>query len=191
MACLDMYSTTTTNQSSSSSSSSSDHKSHSHSPPMSSPRISFSNDFVDHHHHRHHQIRLNPTSESPPSSDFEFSVSNYNMMSADELFFKGKLLPFKECCGSPSQRPNTLREELLLDDDNDNGGFSMRPPKGSTRWKEILGLKKAHGGSRRVGRADGTAERRPGLAQEARVNKSTQELLNDGGSSCGNEEFGM
>ncbi|KAE8672606.1 hypothetical protein F3Y22_tig00111837pilonHSYRG00714 [Hibiscus syriacus] len=28
--------------------------------------------------------------EAPPvSSDFEFSVSNYSMMSADELFFKG------------------------------------------------------------------------------------------------------
>ncbi|XP_058228427.1 uncharacterized protein LOC131336564 [Rhododendron vialii] len=194
MACLDMYSSSATSSSSASASANqnSDHKS----LPCSSPRISFSNDFAEsnHHHHHHHHHHHKPRSDHPPPppSDFEFSsVSNHSMMSADELFSKGRLLPFK--------KPTTLREELLTgdDDDDDDGGFSLRPPKGSgsgsTRWKEILGLKKSHIGSRKTGKGDGCGERRPGLGRdpEAHVTKSSQELLNDGRSSSRDVEFGM
>ncbi|KHG06369.1 Dibasic-processing endoprotease [Gossypium arboreum] len=71
MACLDMYN--------------SEHKgNHHHCPPMS-PRISFSNDFVE---TQQVMKQERNSREAPVSSDFEFSVSNYSMMSADELFFK-------------------------------------------------------------------------------------------------------
>ncbi|KAG5535646.1 hypothetical protein RHGRI_023413 [Rhododendron griersonianum] len=185
MACLDMYSSSATSSSSASANQNSDHKS----LPCSSPRISFSNDFAESHHH-HHVHKPRSDHPPPPPSDFEFSsVSNHSMMSADELFSKGRLLPFK--------KPTTLREELLTgdDDDDDDGGFSLRPPKGSgsTRWKEILGLKKSHIGSRKTGKGDGCGERRPGLGRdpEAHVTKSSQELLNDGRSSSRDVEFGM
>ena len=90
--------------------------------------------------------------EAPVSSDFEFSVSNYNMMSADELFFKGRLLPFKDNCTSHLQK-TTLREELLVVDEE----VSPRPPKGSsTRWKGLLGLKRTHIGSKKSDKTDGS-----------------------------------
>ena len=44
----------------------------------------------------------------------------------------------------------TLREELLVeDDDDDDDNVTLRPPKGSTRWKGFLGLKKTHIGSKK------------------------------------------
>ncbi|KAK8270707.1 hypothetical protein V6Z11_D11G213300 [Gossypium hirsutum] len=72
MACLDMYN--------------SEHKGHHHHCPPMSPRISFSNDFAE---TQQVMKQERNSREAPVSSDFEFSVSNYSMMSADELFFKG------------------------------------------------------------------------------------------------------
>lgn len=136
MACLEMYN--------------SEHKGHHHHHHCApvSPRISFSNDFVDAQYAtKHEQIRSEAPS-SAVSSDFEFSVSNYSMMSADELFSKGRLLPFKDT----KRATTTLREELLTDDDEGYQNFSLRPPKGSsssTRWKGFLGLRKTHLGSKK------------------------------------------
>ncbi|KAJ9170710.1 hypothetical protein P3X46_018800 [Hevea brasiliensis] len=171
MACLDMYN--------------SEHKGQC--PPMS-PRISFSNDFLD-----SQQIinqERSSRSEAPVSTDFEFSVSNYSMMSADELFFKGRLLPFKDN-GSNSQMQRTIRDELLVNDDDQYEGHevSLRPPKGSTRWKGLLGLKRSHIGSKKVDKSDGSVERvgegrRLGFVhEEVLVGKNSQELLREGGSS--------
>lgn len=119
-----------------------------------SPRISFSNDFVD-----IQQITKPERSsrDAPVSSDFEFSVSNYSMMSADELFFKGRLLPFKDNCNNQMQRTTTLRDELLVDDDA--GHVSLRPPKGPTRWKGLLGLKRTSTGSKKADKGEGSVER--------------------------------
>ncbi|GMI76881.1 hypothetical protein like AT5G66800 [Hibiscus trionum] len=175
MACLDMYN--------------SEHKSH----PMS-PRISFSNDFAE-----TQQIMKQERNrrEAPVSSDFEFSVSNYSMMSADELFFKGKLLPFKENCSNQMQR--TLREELLAgEDDDDNGNLTvtLSPPKGSTRWKGFLGLKRSHIGSKKVDNNEGSMERMGDrkrsdfVHQDTHVSKTSQELLTEGGPNCRNVEIG-
>ncbi|KAF9603879.1 hypothetical protein IFM89_038137 [Coptis chinensis] len=97
-----------------------------------SPRISFSNDFIDTQQtikHEHNSSREVPVA----SEHFEFSVNRYTMMPADELFFKGALLPFKK---------TTLRDELLVDHEEDD--VSVRPPKVPTKWKEFLGLKKSH-----------------------------------------------
>ncbi|CAL5369505.1 unnamed protein product [Camellia sinensis] len=180
MACFDMYSS-----SSSTNGQNSDHKGLSCGAPMS-PRISFSNDFAE-SNHSHHQQFIKPRETPPPSSDFEFSVSNHSMMSADELFFKGRLLPFKDSCSNQLQKPTTLREELMVDDEEDDHEFSLRPPKGSTRWKGILGLKKTHiGSTKKSAKPDGSMEKRPGF-----VSNSSQEVLNDGGSSCRDVEFGM
>ena len=138
-----------------------------------SPRISFSNDFVE-----SQQIMKQERSsrEAPVSSDFEFSVSNYSMMSADELFFKGKLLPFKGNCSNQMQR--TLSEELIVEDNDDNA--TLRPPKGSTRWKGFLGLKRTHVGSKKADKNEGSVERmgdskKSGFVhEETHVSKTSQ-----------------
>ncbi|XP_051127293.1 uncharacterized protein LOC127248802 [Andrographis paniculata] len=129
-------------------------------PPMAmSPRISFSNDFVEssHHsqsHHHHHRPAAASYRDAPVSSDFEFSVSNYSMMSADELFFKGRLLPLKETsCSSSSgsfqKTTTTLRDELQNNEEDGGDDFSLRPPKNPTRWRGFLGLRKSHIGSKK------------------------------------------
>ncbi|XP_010939440.1 uncharacterized protein [Elaeis guineensis] len=102
-------------------------------PPMS-PRISFSNDFVM------EPPPPAPRTPAPPADpNFEFSVGSHHMMAADQLFFKGRLLPLKENHhGAGAQRVTTLRDELRAHDGDDDG----RPPKGSIRWKELLGLRK-------------------------------------------------
>lgn len=149
MACLDMYNKNN------------DPKNLGPPPPPISPRISFSNDFVDSashsnsHHHHHHQNQnqvMRAYRDAPvSSSDFEFSVTNYSMMSADELFSQGRLLPLKE---SSSNQKTTLREELMVEDDRDHD-FSLRPPKSSsTKWKGFLGLKKSHIGSKKIDKTE-------------------------------------
>ncbi|KAK4416205.1 hypothetical protein Salat_2446000 [Sesamum alatum] len=135
MACLEMY-----NQNS-------EHKG---APPIS-PRISFSNDFADSSHsHSHSAHSRSAYRDAPVSSDFEFSVSNYSMMSADELFFKGRLLPLKESSScSSSSKTTTLRDELLQNEEDESDDFSLRPPKNPTRWRGFLGLRKSHIGSKK------------------------------------------
>ncbi|XP_062102045.1 uncharacterized protein LOC133810465 [Humulus lupulus] len=188
MACLDMYN--------------SDHKGHHHHHHLLhhnyapvSPRISFSNDFADSQHVIRQELRAASRSEEAPpvSSDFEFSVTNHSMMSgADELFFKGRLLPFKETTtSSSSQRTTTtLRDELLAGDEDD---VTLRPSKGtgSTRWKSFLGLKKAHNGSNSKKLQPEAASSSASLVH---LNKtSSQDLLNinEGGSTCQDVEIGI
>ncbi|KAA8545883.1 hypothetical protein F0562_020666 [Nyssa sinensis] len=98
------------------------------------PRISFSNDFAN---TQQGIMQESSYREAPVSSDFEFSVSGHSMNSADELFSKGKLLPLKENCSKM-----TLRDELLVDDDDEDA--LPRLPKASGWWKERLGLRRTH-----------------------------------------------
>ncbi|KAL1337057.1 hypothetical protein AAHE18_10G107800 [Arachis hypogaea] len=105
------------------------------------PRISFSN-FVDAKlaikNEKNNIYREAPVS----SSDFEFSVKNYSMISADEVFFKGMLLP-QQCSNKKMVSSTTLREKLLVNDEYDEGNkvVATRIPKtASSRWKERLGL---------------------------------------------------
>ncbi|XP_061342176.1 uncharacterized protein LOC133288433 [Gastrolobium bilobum] len=181
MACLNMYN--------------SEHNGHNHHQQhhcaSMSPRISFSNDFVD--VQQAMKQERSSRSEAPVSSDFEFSVTNYSMMSADELFSKGRLLPYKDNCNNPMQRATTtLKEELLMDDDGYEG-FSQKPPKGSsTRWKGLLGLRKSHIGSKKVEKSEGSSDRRSMLVnQGASLNMNSQELLNEGESSGRDLGIGM
>ncbi|KAI3753152.1 hypothetical protein L2E82_25198 [Cichorium intybus] len=88
------------------------------------PRISFSNDFGDIQqaaaNTKHTSYR-----EDPVTSDFEFSVPCFASNSADELFFKAKLLPLKE-------KVVTLRDELLAANDDDD---DIIFPKSSGWWR--------------------------------------------------------
>ncbi|XP_043714531.1 uncharacterized protein LOC122662893 [Telopea speciosissima] len=120
-------------------------------PPMS-PRISFSNGFVDAQQQimKHDHQRSPREAPAVASSDFEFSVTNNSMMSADELFFRGRLLPSKDNCTNQLQKM-TLREELLIDDDDDDEGVSPRSSKSSSiKWKEFLGLKRPYNLSKKA-----------------------------------------
>lgn len=118
------------------------------------PRISFSNDFADTAELssvKHENIYR----EAPVSSDFEFSVKNYTMTSADDIIFEGMLLPLKA-----NSKKTTLKEELLVDDDdNKYEHMFSRPPKSLGRWKERLGLKKAHIVSKKFNKNDGILDR--------------------------------
>ncbi|VAI61217.1 unnamed protein product [Triticum turgidum subsp. durum] len=100
------------------------------------PRISFSSDF---------------SMEPPPpvqnramglrcqeeDQNFEFSVGSHPMMAADQLFSKGRILPFKVEGGCPA---STLRDELRAGPADDDRAST---PKGSSRWREMLGLRKS------------------------------------------------
>ncbi|XP_044470446.1 uncharacterized protein LOC123207124 [Mangifera indica] len=160
----------------------SEHKGHC--SPMS-PRISFSNDFAE---SQYMMKQERSTREAPVSSDFEFSVTNDSMMSADELFFKGKLLPFKDNCNNQMHR--TLREELRAEEDDDSQ-VSLKPPKGySTRWKGFLGLRRTHIGSKKAEKSDGAigkadeSKKSIFAHEDAHVTTNTsKELPNEGGSS--------
>ncbi|OMO63201.1 hypothetical protein COLO4_32666 [Corchorus olitorius] len=104
------------------------------------PRISFSNDFAD----THQGIKFESNyREAPVSSDFEFSVKNYTMIPADEIFFKGMLVPLKDNGSCENGRKLTLRDTLLEDDDEFEDSIHFpRLHKGSGWWKERLGLKR-------------------------------------------------
>ncbi|XP_058772797.1 uncharacterized protein LOC131646867 [Vicia villosa] len=146
------------------------HNNHPHHCAPMSPRISFSNDFVDLQQaiKQERGSKSNNSQQQPVSSDFEFSVTNYSMMSADELFSKGRLLPYKD---SKMQRgaTTTLKQELLHNDD-EYDGFSLRPPKG--RWKGLLGLRKSHIGSKKAEKSEAS-----------RPNEGHQDMMNEGSSS--------
>ncbi|XP_031107396.1 uncharacterized protein LOC116012067 [Ipomoea triloba] len=144
-----------------------------------SPRISFSNnlvEFIANNNARsssHLQMIKNEryAGAAPVSSDFEFSVANSSliMSGADELFSNGRLLPFKQ-----HAQKNTLRDELLAQDDEEGDDFSLRPPKSSNKWKGLLGLRK----SKKVDKNEEKTE-------EIHGTKTSQETLHGGGASIG------
>lgn len=125
-------------------------------------RISFSNEFVEIRSEKNSTKSNNVNTRSSFSKipdDFEFSVTDYSMIPADEIFLKGKILPFKET----SHVRRTLREELLVDEEGPVYGniFSIRPqflPSSSISsqgtWKELFGLKRAHARSKTTDKID-------------------------------------
>ncbi|KAK4772120.1 hypothetical protein SAY86_013895 [Trapa natans] len=164
MACLDMYNNSDRNTNKGAGGGSGVPAHHFSGAPMS-PRISFSNDFVESSAAAVLQVTATKhASSSTSSSDFEFSVTGYSMMSgADELFSKGRLLPFRDrTCrrGKKAGTTTTLREELLAGEEEDDDNIfdmKMRPPKGgsstttaTTRLKGLLGLRKSHIGSKKA-----------------------------------------
>ena len=59
------------------------------------------------------------------------------MIAADELFFKGRLLPLKE----QSARRNTLKEELKNGGERDDTGLTFSPATTSSRLPSRMGLR--------------------------------------------------
>ncbi|KAK9678558.1 hypothetical protein RND81_11G219300 [Saponaria officinalis] len=187
MACLEMYNNSNTPSQA----------------PTMSPRISFSNDFVESSHNSQHNTTTT-TSRAPPSSDFEFSVSNNSMLSADELFFKGRILPFKDNNSNNNNNngvsfnahmQRTLRDELLVDDEFD---FSLKPPKGSSssssssnRWKGFLGLRKSHIGSKKSEKSVNfdDAKRFTFLPQDANLAKISEDTMSSEGQNNSDMEM--
>ncbi|KAE8698294.1 Pentatricopeptide repeat (PPR) superfamily protein [Hibiscus syriacus] len=141
--------------------------------PNSSTRISFSADFLD----ETNFISINPHSKNEGMdaeetdkarvADFEFlssKVSSNAVLTADELFFEGRLLPFWQKQHSEKLKQISLRKNKVENDEDDNSGMvveevinkdessrvswfvddvpSPRPPKCTMLWKELLRLKK-------------------------------------------------
>ncbi|KAL2244051.1 uncharacterized protein LOC105156981 [Sesamum indicum] len=135
--------------------------------PISSPRISFSAEFLDENNfisicpNRHQENEQETGSERAArnAAEFEFLSGNLtNMITADELFCEGKLLPFWQMHYAEKLNKISLKTEdhggegrekteqknkeesrisWFLDDDP-----SPRPPKCTVLWKELLRLKK-------------------------------------------------
>ncbi|XP_074555669.1 uncharacterized protein LOC141811543 [Curcuma longa] len=127
-------------------------------PPMTNPRISFSCDFLM------EVPAARAPASTPPDPNFEFSVGRQPMITADQLFSKGRLLPLKNPYASGSSGRaggglTTLRDELR-EKDAASGYGRERPPKGaaSIKWKELLGLKKPRGSaSKKMDKSEGSA----------------------------------
>ncbi|KAG7630214.1 hypothetical protein ISN44_As03g005770 [Arabidopsis suecica] len=140
-------------------------------PPLLGPRISFSSDLSD----GGDFICITPVmckedivKGSVKVSDFEFlsseNVSPQRMLTADELFSEGKLLPFWQVKHSEKLKNITLKtneeeeaekrkvevkkkDQEINNRDNRVTWFidedpSPRPPKCTVLWKELLRLKK-------------------------------------------------
>lgn len=115
-------------------------------PAALGPRVSFSSDFA---------VEPPPVQNRAKSLrcqeedvNFEFSVGSHPMMAADQLFSKGRILPLRDNggCFAAARPPTTLRDELCgggggASDDDERA--SAAGSKGSGRWKEMLGLRKA------------------------------------------------
>ncbi|KAL3578211.1 hypothetical protein D5086_019715 [Populus alba] len=134
----------------------------------SSPRSSFSADFL--HDKNFIPISPNPQAEKDReaerekarNAEFEFlssKMSSQTMLTADELFFEGRLLPFWQMQHSEKLNKISLKtkeaevgegQEMskeeprvwFVDDDP-----SPRPPKCTVLWKELLRLKKQRASS--------------------------------------------
>ncbi|CAI0466224.1 unnamed protein product [Linum tenue] len=130
----------------------------------SSPRISFSAEFLDennfisispNHHHRPNNESENQKPPLSPSPIRGPTAGHSKMLTADELFFEGKLLPFWQM--QQSERLNKISLKCHEDAENPAGATptatravnwfvdddpSPRPPKCTVLWKELLRLKK-------------------------------------------------
>lgn len=145
----------------------------------SSPRISFSAEFLDDNdfisitpHSPDGMIDLEMEREKSRNAEFEFlstNVSSHTMLTADELFFEGKLLPFwqmqhseklkkislktKDAEGEEEEEEEVEEEkEGISKEENRVNWFvdedpSPRPPKCTVLWKELLRLKKQRASS--------------------------------------------
>nr|QWW20835.1 hypothetical protein Xa7_IRBB7.42 [Oryza sativa Indica Group] len=135
--------------------------------------------------------------------DFEFSLGgSATMLPADELFADGKLLPLRkaaavpemdaaaprppqpEAMPAPSEPMKPLRAAAAAVDAADPYVFSPKAPSCSSRWRELLGLKRAAAQSPKPSPSSAPA-RTPGRAMNSTAARSLKLLLqrNNGRSS--------
>uniref|UniRef100_A0A0E0LEM0 Uncharacterized protein n=1 Tax=Oryza punctata TaxID=4537 RepID=A0A0E0LEM0_ORYPU len=139
--------------------------------------------------------------------DFEFSLGgSATMLPADELFADGKLLPLRkaaaavvqemdaaaprppqpEAMPAPSEPMKLLRSAAAAVDAADPYVFSPKAPSCSSRWRELLGLKRAAAQSPKPSPSPSSAPARtPGRAMNSTAARSLKLLLqrNNGRSS--------
>lgn len=82
--------------------------------------------------------------ESVGAGDFEFRLEDpVGMLPADELFSDGKLVTTKQ---SPTEIGGKCRRSMEVEMEISSGGdnclFSPKAPRCSSRWRELLGLKR-------------------------------------------------
>ncbi|XP_078148061.1 uncharacterized protein LOC144543610 [Carex rostrata] len=117
-----------------------------------SPRLSFSRDLSD-QPESDALPQSDPSTSPKPASDFEFHLHEpASIISADELFSNGKLVPLQP---SSSPQPLSDQETSLSDPDSDQPpndssssdllAPSPRAPMCVSRWKDLLRLKRAKG----------------------------------------------
>ncbi|KAF8103468.1 hypothetical protein N665_0188s0404 [Sinapis alba] len=89
------------------------------------------------------QIPPKVSTEEPASTgDFEFRLEDpVGMLPADELFSDGKLVT-KQQTTEKIEKCRTIEAETEISGAADGGLFSPKAPRCSSRWKELLGLKR-------------------------------------------------
>ncbi|PKA51257.1 hypothetical protein AXF42_Ash010697 [Apostasia shenzhenica] len=127
-----------------------------------SPRISFSRDIADEGGRSEPEKQVPASIKAEESDltgssndfvDFEFRLDDpVTMLSADELFSEGKLVPLQLAHARSSAEVNS---EIRSSEPSNLGrigitgpdlyAFSPKAPRCSSRWKELLGLKKVQG----------------------------------------------
>ncbi|KAM7462763.1 hypothetical protein LguiA_030884 [Lonicera macranthoides] len=168
---------------------------------IASPRISFSADFLDEENY----ISISPNSPLPKKdregektryADFEFLTNKSNlpskkMLSADELFFEGKLLPFWETHHAEKlsavniqqelveQRGGKKEVELNKEEGNKINWFidedpSPRPPTCTVLWKELLRLKKTRASTLSPSSSSSSSNSSQSLADAAKNDEGSE-----------------
>ncbi|KAL3503719.1 hypothetical protein ACH5RR_038168 [Cinchona calisaya] len=168
-----------------------------------SPRISFSREFPDEEPSKA-AGRAKPEkagadkdtskeSDPEPSSndliDFEFRLEDpVNMLPADELFSDGKLVPLQLSVIRPSTESETAPSELRSPDTSklrrrgeisatDPYLFSPKAPRCSSRWKELLGLKKLYQNNSGNCNTSRQQENRKTTSSASNTNRSLKHFL--------------
>lgn len=132
-----------------------------------SPRISFSRDLAD-DGGRNSDEKPDLEGSVKDFVDFEFRLDDpVKMLPADELFSDGKLIPLHlapmrpsegSSAGVRSPAPINLWRRVEIKGP-DLYAFSPKAPRCSSRWKEMLGLKKAQGSKTERQNAASTASK--------------------------------
>ncbi|XP_027127260.1 uncharacterized protein [Coffea arabica] len=166
-----------------------------------SPRISFSREFPDDDPSAGgakplpadkagaNKDNAQVSDPEPPSNDFadfEFRLEDpVNMLPADELFSDGKLVPLQLSSIRPSEAatpavrsPDTpqlrRRGEISA---TDPCLFSPKAPRCSSRWKELLGLKKLYHSSTANSNANNSRQQEHHKATPSTSNANTHRSL--------------
>ncbi|KAG9439633.1 hypothetical protein H6P81_019798 [Aristolochia fimbriata] len=154
-----------------------------------SPRISFSRDFVDDggkagagekapavvaaDKPQKPVAKVDPEPSSKDLIDFEFRLDDpVAMLPADELFSDGKLVPLQLAAVRPTadstasssvvQSPDAIKSRRRIDvAGSDPYLFSPKAPRCSSRWRELLGLKKTQNPKPELQKASSVPSKNP------------------------------